>query len=120
MASEKLYLYMARRDKSGMRVLAILQGAAKTSRIHDLSTLNLPQNMHEAISQEVDANRLLWEVWIEPAESFNKLKEALHKRGFKSLPISSKPIMPSQRNKAIDTTALTETKRKGMLQRGGK
>jgi hypothetical protein len=118
MELSKLYLYLARRDKSSVRVLAILQGESKTMRIHNLSDLSLPTDMHEAISQEVDANRLLWEVWIEPAESFNVLKAALTKRGYKSLPTTSKAIMPIKGD-TVNLASMKDMKKKGMLQKGG-
>jgi D-mannonate dehydratase len=62
-------------------------------------------------------NRMLWEPWVEPAESFHKLKEKLHQRGFTNLPMSSSPVIKQIKGQSAETGQLPPS-RKSMLQKG--
>lgn len=84
-----IYLYLGRRDKTGIRVLAKFQGQNQLpSRINDIKTLNLPPDWTTNISQIVTESKMLWELWIQSADSYNALIDTLRIRGFSNIPIN--------------------------------
>ena len=84
-----LFLYLARRDSKGVRILTILRGRPQTAvRLTDLSVLNLPSSWQVEIEKVVFDDRMLWEPWIESAEDYAQLKTRLKKRGYSNLPIN--------------------------------
>lgn len=93
MIDRQIFLYLARRDKSAVRIMAILTGQARTGRVHDLKALSLPPEIAPTIINEAHANRMLWEVWVEPAEDYDALKKRLEKRGYRNLPFSGQPVV---------------------------
>lgn len=91
----KIYLYMGRRDKKGVKILSVFSGTnLPRSRVEDLRNLHLPSLMENAISKTIHENRLLWEVWIEGAERFDELKQKLEKRGYRNIPLHADQIHP--------------------------
>lgn len=103
MASHKMYLYLARRDKTDVKVLMTLWGEMKSGRIDNLSSLRLPNDIQEHVNYLAHENRMFWEVWIDPAGSYHQLKEILYKRGFKNVPVSSNSIISPIQGKQVDT-----------------
>lgn len=84
----KIFLYLARRDKKGFRLLSMFTGpACATSRLTNHKSLNLPLEIENKILTEIKDNRMMWEPWVESAESFTHLREALKSRGYSNLPI---------------------------------
>ena len=89
----KLYLYLGRRDKKGIKVLSVFRGQnAPASRVQNIEDLNLPSLLEREIKRTIYENRMMWEVWIEGAEDFGKLKKSLKNRGYSSLPVHSSPL----------------------------
>jgi hypothetical protein len=89
----KIYLYLARRDKSQVKILSIFKGEKLlATRIPNIKDLNLPEILETKIGMSVHQNRFLWEVWIESAENSSQLKKSLIKRGYKDVPISGQPL----------------------------
>jgi len=89
-----LYLYLARRDKSDIRIIAKLTGQKQLAvRLNDdgLSSLKLPHDWFTKISQIIYDDRMLWEPWIQSADNFENFRESLKKRGYKNVPISGQP-----------------------------
>lgn len=96
MATEttNLYLYLARRDNAGIRIIAKLTGREQLPvRLDDagLLSLQLPTTWHTQFSQIIYDNRMMWEPWIQSVTSFNDFRAALKKRGYTNIPISSQP-----------------------------
>ena len=90
---KRLYLYLLRRDKKGMKVLSIFRyKQCPPTRITDLSSLKLPQGLRSSIQKTVYDNRMLWEPWLESAESYQHLRESLKKRGIRNIPLPSTPM----------------------------
>lgn len=113
-----MFLYLARRDRVGVKILASFMGEPKTARVDDLKLLNLPDSVVEALQQEIYDNRMMWEPWIEPGESYHKLKVALYSRGFKNLPMTSRPSVPyvtglEATTKSISSVSRTMVQKKG-------
>lgn len=87
-----LYLYLGRRDKAGIRILAKLLGRPiLASRVENLDILNLPVNWTSEIKQIVYDNRMLWELWLEASDTYDLLKASLKNRGYTNLPMSEQP-----------------------------
>lgn len=87
-----LYLYLAKRDKSGIRILVKLKSRPQLpTRLNDVSILHLPEGWESEIKQTIYESRMLWEPWIESSESFDEFKTSLKKRGFSNLPSISNP-----------------------------
>lgn len=89
----RLYLYLARRDKTGVKVLSVFPNSAETPplRVGDVKDLNLPPNVEAQVAQAAYDDRMLWEAWIESADDYEDLKRSLRERGYSRLPVSSSP-----------------------------
>lgn len=113
----KIYLYLARRDKKGVRILLIINGSNQAfTRVSDLKLLNLPTNVYNNINSVIFENRMLWEPWVESADSFEAFRKHLDNRGFSGLPLAEKSILNNKfiTNK-IDLSSLP--KRKTMIRK---
>ena len=87
-----LYLYLGRRDKGGVRILSKFQGRSQMAvRIEDLGPLHLPDGWEGQLEQMIFDSRMLWEPWIESADSFDNLRSSLKIRGYTNIPVSSQP-----------------------------
>ncbi len=85
----ELYLYLGKRDKTGIRILAKLTGSSQNAvRIDNISNLYLPIAWEIQINQIIHESRMMWEPWLESASSFEELASKLQKRGYKNLPIN--------------------------------
>lgn len=85
-----LYLYLAKRDKSGIRILAKFKSNKQlASRLNDLADLPLPNGWNEQINQIIFDSRMLWEPWIESADSFEELRLNLKIRKYSNIPTRS-------------------------------
>jgi hypothetical protein len=90
----ELYLYLARRDKSGVRIIARLAGREQLPiRLSGnlLATTGLPPTWYEEINQMIYDSRMLWEPWIQSANSYDEFRANLKTRGYSNIPISSQP-----------------------------
>lgn len=89
-----VWLYLARRDKKAVRILAKAQGKnVMANRLENIDHLNLPADWSAKIKQTVFDNRMLWELWIESFDNYEQLKAALLGRGFSNIPMSPQPEM---------------------------
>lgn len=89
----RMYLYLGRRDRKGARVVMVLDGPETTPvRVTDLKSIQLPTAVFDSVERIIYDNRMYWEPWIESAESYEELKKSLHKRGYRDLYPSCKPL----------------------------
>ena len=87
---KKLFLYLARRDKQGIKLITVINGEQSVrTRLTDVQSLNLPKTWQNKIEKMIYENRMLYEPWIESAESFQDLKERLRDRGHCKLPLGA-------------------------------
>jgi len=102
---KKLYLYLARRDKKGLKIISIFPHAEGTdfppTRVQDIQNLNLPSTIEPNVSKAVHDNRMMWEPWIEAASSYQDLKASLKARGYSNLPIHSMPMHTNAPAKSV-------------------
>jgi hypothetical protein len=108
-----LYLYLARRDKSAIRILTIFRSKKQSpNRLDSLAPLNLPNNLMLQLEKIIYTDRLLWEPWIETFENFDDFRKTLRKRGYLNIPISNRPEYPSPlgSKSVINTSNLPQKK----------
>jgi len=87
-----VWLYLARRDKRAVRILAKAQGKnVMANRVENIDQLTLPTDWSNKIKQTTFDNRMLWELWIESFDSYEQLKAALTNRGYSNIPMSPQP-----------------------------
>lgn len=87
-----IYIYLARRDKTGIRVLAKVKGQHQLpSRIGDLKMLNMPPDWTANIARIIESDKMLWEPWLQSADSHAELIESLRKRGFTNISSKARP-----------------------------
>ena len=79
-------MYLARRDKKGVKILNVFWGDVPPTRVKDIKALNLPSHLERQVIKRVHKERMLWELWIDSAEDFTELRESLKRRGYKNLP----------------------------------
>ena len=108
--STELYLYLARRDKKGIRILAKFQGQKQLpTNIDDFSSLQLPVAMHKQLTQTAYDSRMMWESKIESAESFQDLRAKLKARGYTGVPINPQPeFMAGVQSHVVNTSQLPQ------------
>lgn len=87
-----LYVYLARRDKTGVRLLVILSSTKiLPTRLESVESLNLSISLTNQLNQTIYDSRMLWEPWIESSDSFDIFREKLKVRGYTNIPINPQP-----------------------------
>lgn len=85
-----LYLYLAARNKKGLKVIATFSGknvkCPIRTRIENVNQLKLPAETYTKVKNIIEENRMNYECWLEEVESSQDLKDKLIKRGYSSLP----------------------------------
>lgn len=111
----KVWVYLTRRDKEGVRFIALFRGNEEISptRITDFSNLGLEASYINQLKNITYESRLLWEPWIETNKSFDLIKTKLKKRGYDNLPLSFLPEIGGNNflsSPMISTHNFTKTK----------
>lgn len=115
-----LYIYLAKRDKSGMRLLArVLGKPILATRINDVGLLRLPTEWTTGLNQLIYDNRMDWEPFIEHANTYEELTLALLKRGYSNVPISPQPELSSSNLGAPTINSSSLPDKKVMLRKNG-
>jgi len=97
------YVYLARRDKKGIKILTtFLSQSHIPERIRDITTIPLDAAVSQKIAQSIYDERLNWEPWIESASTYEEFKNRLKKRGYLGIPLSSQPLFYTE-NLVINT-----------------
>lgn len=110
-----LYLYLARRDKAGIRILARLKSTNRLPTILDetgLISLQLSPSWYKEISQIIYESRMLWEPWIQSVTTFEDFRNSLKKRGYTNIPVSSQPefIVSTVETQIVNVSRLPQNK----------
>src|SRR5581483_3568146 len=89
----KIYLYLAGRDKKGIKVLATLSGPPlAATRINNPADLGLSASQVAEVNSAVYGNRMDWELWAESAENARQLEEQIRGRGFQNV-AATRPML---------------------------
>ena len=92
--THKAYLYLAKRDKRGAKLVARFQSSVElNSRITNLKSLNLPVAIEKQLEEIAYTNRMDWELWIETVDSYENLRNHLYKRGYSNISINPIPML---------------------------
>ena len=126
MASQKLYLYLTRRDRTGVKLISVFPAPhpVPPTRLADIKTLNLPSELSLEIDKTINTNRMLFEPWVQSASNYQELKESLKNRGYKNIPITMsamhepRPVPPDKPKITPKTSHLFS--RKTMLRRASR
>lgn len=114
-----LWLYLGRRDKTATRLLAIVQGRdIMATRIDNLDVLSLPTTWQSQINQIVYDNRMLWELWIEAADTYDDLRTALKTRGYTNIPVSGQPEIKASNMQKPEVNLSSLPRKTTMLRKG--
>src|SRR3972149_678995 len=101
METTRLYLYLGKRDKTGIKMVSLVQGPKITARISDVKQLNLDTKWEQRLSRIMYDNRMDYELFVEHADDYQELREKLKAKGYGNIPSScnfSFPEMVSYRN----------------------
>lgn len=106
-----LWIYLARRDKKGIKLVVTLQArAVLPSRLPNPADLRLPYGISQKIEKIVKENKMLWELWMESADNFSDLRESLKKRGYTELPVVNQPLIIPTASIEINSGLLPQNK----------
>lgn len=108
----KLWLYLARRDSQGIRILTVFAGQQQPpTRLANLKTLQIPSEYQAELERTIRDDRMMWEPWIESADSYELLRAKLKKRGYANTPSNGQPeIMYKDTTHTASTSALPKAR----------
>jgi hypothetical protein len=90
MSQNQIYIYLARKDKKGIKTIASFSNNTKCFptivEFENLDKLNLSDNVKNAIYQEINSNKLIYDIYVESSTSFEELRKSLIGRGYKNIP----------------------------------
>jgi hypothetical protein len=123
----KLYLYLGRRDKKGIKIIKIIPTNSECypTRIPDVKTLRLSASIEQEIEESVHSQRMDYELWGETANSFPELKKSLENRGFSNIGIREPILKPEPSFRVVSKkptpyNGITTNKPKTMMKKGKK
>lgn len=114
-----MHVYLARRDKKGVKFLGSFSYPSKVypTKLNeqDLTLLGMDQRTSSEIVASLRANRMEYELFMETAESFDKLRSSLAGRGYSKIPSNqfSKSLNPGSVNERILVTNNSVMMRRG-------
>lgn len=87
--ANNLFIYLARLDKKGIKVLTAFDHAQKVyaTRVSNVESLGMSPRVSSMISKEAFDNRMQYELYAESADSFESLRSSLKSRGYSHLPM---------------------------------
>jgi len=115
-AKNKIFIYLARRDKRGVKVLLSFATKSKTypikiENINKLIELGLSKDLIKKLNTELRENNMLNEMWIESSEEgYEGLKRSLAKRGYRNLPFRETNFYITNNISKINKDALLDTR----------
>jgi len=118
----KIFIYLARRDKRGVKILSSFTTKSKTypikiENINKLIELGISKDIINKLNIELRENNMLNEMWIESSEQgYEGLKKSLTKRGYRNLPVRETNFYITNNVSKINKDALLDT-RKTMLRK---
>lgn len=111
-SKNQTYIYLARRDKRGMKVLTVFPKGKDNfpaTRIKDIKQLNLPHALESQLSKAIHEDRMMWEPFIQCAKSYVDLVSSLRKDGYGRIPMHQTPLHPINLDVLVDKDSKTKT-----------
>lgn len=85
-----IWIYLARRDKTGIRILSQFKGKKiMPTRVLNLPDLKLPTDYQDVLSKIIYDNRMMYEPWMESASNYASLRDQLKSRGYTNIPLTN-------------------------------
>lgn len=110
----QIYIYLAKRDKKGIKLLANFPHKTKTYPIkiktENLEDFQFSFQIRNLLYLEIEKNKLNYELYLESAPSFNELKKSLTKRGYKNLPIQQFNLRLEESNQTVNESLFLNKK----------
>lgn len=126
----KLYIYIANRNKDGIKILTTLASSQKINptKIIDISKIGLEAELENNILNYYNNYKMYWDLFIESSDSYKNFKESLKNRGFYNLPLFSsnlfqekfEPVVKTKQKQSYVTIKSKEIKAKTMLRKNSK
>lgn len=89
-----LYVYLANRNKKGVKLLTTLKSETPVhSKLIDLTSLNLTQTKQAELEELIQKDSMHFEAWVETAKSYAELKEKLKERGYADIPMGPTSLL---------------------------
>jgi hypothetical protein len=89
-----LWLYLAKRDKKGIQILAkFLCRELDPIKLDNIKRLALPLSWESKIFEYIEQNKLQWEPWVQTEDDFDVFKKSLKIRGYSDIPANGQPMI---------------------------
>lgn len=89
-----LWLYLGRRDKKGVQILAkLLCRDLSPIKLSNIKVLSLPSSWEGKLSDMIEQNKIYWEPWLQTNDTFEDLASNLKIRGYSQLPANGQPMI---------------------------
>jgi hypothetical protein len=112
-----LWLYLAKRDKKGVQILAkLLCREINPIALSSIKILGLPPSWEGKIADTIEQNKIYWEPWVQTAETFDEIKLNLKARGYSNIPVNGNPMILITPQVVVNINNFP--KQKNMVQKG--
>ena len=109
---KKLYLFLASRSKKGIKLITTLKGdSVVSSKVNDISELQLPQVWQREIAKIANDNKMHYELRLESATDYNELRQRLKNRGYRDLPQGPNQMLHLDGRAPVANTSSCKVKR---------
>jgi len=89
-----LWLYLAKRDKKGIQIIAnFLCRDLDPIKLDDIKRLALPLSWESKIFEYIQQNKMEWEPWVQTENDFDSLKRNLKTRRYSDIPANGQPMI---------------------------
>lgn len=119
---EKLYLYLAKRNRSDAKIIGHMFtnlhiSASRLSGLEYLSALDLPIKERAELERVIHEHRIEWEPWIESAKDYHELRESMHRAGIAAPPSPNSSLINFPMKEISRVAELKLSKNKIMTRR---
>lgn len=115
----QIYVYLAKKDKKGIKTIASFSSNIKCYptkvELENLDQVQLASSIKNTIYEEINKNKLIYDIYIESSDSFENLRKSLLERGYKNIPFQQISLRLN-RGTQINKEALV-TEKSTMLRR---
>lgn len=107
-----LWLYLAKRDKKGIRIIAkFLSRELEPIKLDNIKRLTMPESWEGKIFTYIEQNKIYWEPWLQTSDDFEELKKSLKKRGYSDIPANGQPMIPITQQIIVNINNFPEQKK---------
>ena len=112
-----LLLYLAKRDKKGVQILAkLLCREINPIALSNIKILSLSPSWEGKIADTIEQNKIYWEPWVQTAATFDDLRLNLKARGYSNIPVNGQPMILVTPQVIVNINNFP--KQKNMVQKG--